>query len=102
MTVFGEDEFEAAFPGCDFIHVLRIVTTLDVPATRSVLDGVAESGCSLVSLNVATRRDRLEHLLHVQGITASDVRRLAAGWQARDRFLRVDVEHQIMSRKIEK
>ncbi len=96
MTAFNEDEFEQAFPGCDFVHVVRVVTALQLGAAKSVLEGVERAGCGLSSFRISTRDDRLEHLFHLKGIRASDVRRLASLWRAERHVLHVDVEHKII------
>lgn len=96
MTSFDEDEFEQAFPGCDFVHIVRVVTALQLGAARSVLESVERVGSDLSSFRISTRDDRLEHLFHLRGIRASDVRRLASLWRAERHVLHVDVEHKIL------
>lgn len=95
MTAFDEDEFEQAFPGCDFVHVVRVVTALELAAARTVLGEVERAGCDLSSFRISTRDDRLEHLFHLKG-RACDVRRLAGLWRAEHHVLHVDVEHRIV------
>lgn len=97
MTAFEEDEFQQAFPGCDFVHVVRVVTALQLGAAKSVLESVERAGCDPSAFRISTRDDRLEHLFHLKGIRASDVRRLAERWRAERHVLHVDVEHKILS-----
>ena len=96
MTAFEEDEFEQAFPGCDFVHLVRVVTARQLVAARSVLESVERAGCGLASFRISTRDDRLEHLFHLSGIRAAEVRRLAGEWRAERHVLHVDVEHKII------